>query len=105
MAAPAQAHDTPAASPPKPSIEELKARAVEAAKNGVDADMTSIDVLVETLLADKPAAFEASESHVMWLRRETLKLIRREASLAMREQAMTVKEELTRRGKGRGCRK
>ena len=77
---------------------------VEAAMNGVDADPSSIDVLINSLLAAHPMAMSPSESHVLWLRRELLKLIAREADLAVREKALDERLQNSRYIKGSGSR-
>ena len=62
----------------------LKNSIVEAAANGVDADPSHIEQLIEAMLSNDGAP-APSESHVLWLRRETTKLIRREINLLSRE--------------------
>ncbi|AET73448.1 hypothetical protein EMVG_00162 [Emiliania huxleyi virus PS401] len=73
---------------PRELYTDARQNMVKAAMHGVDADPSSIDVLINSLLAAHPLAMPPSESHVLWLRRELLKLIAREADLAVREKAL-----------------
>ena len=66
------------------NMTNLKDGIVEAAANGVDADPSRIEQLIEAMLSNDGSP-PPSESHVLWLRRETIKLIRREINLLSRE--------------------
>jgi len=73
--------------------EEMRKDIVEAAMNGVDIDLSSIDVLMDVLLAtEKKTKSDFTETHVLWYRRELCKLFRREVSLKLREDAVSARE-------------
>ena len=65
----------------------------EAAMNGVDIDLGSIDALLDILLAsEKKTKSDFSETHILWYRRELCKLLKREVGLKMREDAVAARE-------------